>query len=54
LPEQTASNELVDIVVRGEGELAVKDLAKRVSSGEAIDDVAGITYKAEGATKSTP
>jgi anaerobic magnesium-protoporphyrin IX monomethyl ester cyclase len=54
LPEQTARHELVDIVVRGEGELIVKDLTQRLSAGCPIDDVAGITYKSEGEIKSTP
>ena len=43
LPEQTVSHELVDIVVRGEGELIVKDLANRLSNSQPIDTVAGIT-----------
>ena len=54
LPEQTARHELVDVVVRGEGELIVKDLAKQLSAGYPIDDVDGITYKSEGEIKSTP
>ena len=44
LPEQTASNDFVDIVVRGEGELIVKDLAVALSLNRPLDDVAGITY----------
>ena len=54
LPEQTVSHELVDIVVRGEGELIVKDLANRLSNSQPIDTVAGITYKSEGVIKSNP
>ncbi|HLN88867.1 MAG TPA: cobalamin-dependent protein, partial [Candidatus Binatia bacterium] len=31
LPEQTACNDLVDVVVRGEGELIIKDLANALT-----------------------
>ena len=54
LPEQTAKNNCVDVVVRGEGELIVTELANKLSRGEPLDDVAGITYKVEGAIKSNP
>lgn len=54
LPEQTAKDDLVDVVVRGEGELIVKDLANHLAAGEALDDVAGLTFKSEGEIRSTP
>jgi anaerobic magnesium-protoporphyrin IX monomethyl ester cyclase len=54
LPEQTASHELVDVVVRGEGELIVKDLANHLSMGKPLSEVAGVTYKSEGVIKSNP
>ncbi|MGA3058845.1 MAG: radical SAM protein [Candidatus Bathyarchaeia archaeon] len=54
LPEQTARNDLVDIVVRGEGELIIKDLAKKLSLNQSIDDVAGVTYIFNGSIKSNP
>ncbi len=53
LPEQTAKEDLVDIVVRGEGELIVKNLAICLASGDALGDVAGLTYKSEGKIRST-
>jgi len=52
LPEQTASNDFVDIVVRGEGELIVKDLAVALSLKRPLHDVAGITYSDNGSIKS--
>ena len=52
LPEQTASNDYVDIVVRGEGELIIKDLANALASGQPLDNVAGITYQVNGEIKS--
>ncbi len=57
LPEQAAVSELVDVVVRGEGELIVADLADRLAAGESLAAVNGLTYKsaAPGATvTSTP
>jgi radical SAM superfamily enzyme YgiQ (UPF0313 family) len=54
LPEQTAADELVDVVVRGESELVVGALADRLTSGEPLDDVNGLTFKDDGAVRSTP
>ena len=54
LPEQTAINDYVDIVVRGEGELIIKDLANALASGQPLDNVAGITYQVNGEIKSNP
>ena len=54
LPEQTASNDYVDIVVRGEGELIIKDLADAIAANQPLDGVAGITYTVNGAVKSNP
>ena len=54
LPEQTASNDFVDIVVRGEGELIIKDLANTLALNHPLDDVLGITYAINGAIKSNP
>ncbi len=54
LPEQTASNDYVDIVVRGEGELIIKDLANALALNRPLDDVAGITYNVNGSIRSNP
>ena len=54
LPEQTARNDFVDIVVRGEGELIIKDLANALTSNEPLEKVAGITYNSDGLLKSNP
>ncbi|MCW3995628.1 MAG: B12-binding domain-containing radical SAM protein [Candidatus Bathyarchaeota archaeon] len=51
LPEQTASNDFVDIVVRGEGELIIKDLAKALTENQPLDQVAGISYDVNGTIK---
>ena len=54
LPEQTAENDLVDVVVRGEAELVVGELAKKIVTGQKLDEVKGITYKAEGVVRNNP
>jgi anaerobic magnesium-protoporphyrin IX monomethyl ester cyclase len=54
LPEQTAKNDFVDIVVRGEGELIVKDLASALALNRPLEDVAGITYNVNGLIRSNP
>jgi radical SAM superfamily enzyme YgiQ (UPF0313 family) len=54
LPEQTASNSCVDVVVRGEGELIIKDLANALASGQPLENVLGVTYRVKGKVKSNP
>ena len=54
LPEQTAASELVDVVVRGEGEPVVGPLADRLAAREPLDDVKGVTFKSDGTISSTP
>ena len=54
LPEQTAINDFVDIVVRGEGELIIKDLANALALNRPLDDVAGITYAINGTIINNP
>jgi anaerobic magnesium-protoporphyrin IX monomethyl ester cyclase len=54
LPEQTAASELVDVVVRGEGEPVVGPLADRLAAREPLDDVPGVTFAADDTVVSTP
>ncbi|MGE5187971.1 MAG: B12-binding domain-containing radical SAM protein [Betaproteobacteria bacterium] len=54
LPEQTAKNNLVDIVVRGEGELIIKDLAHALAENRPLDSIKGIIYRSNGTIKSNP
>ena len=54
LPAQTAASELVDVVVRGESELVVGPLADALAAGEAPHDVKGLTFRDDGALRSTP
>lgn len=45
LPEETARNEYVDIVVRGDGEITLLELARAINRDRPISAVKGITYK---------
>ena len=54
LPEQTVASEFVDVVVRGEGEQAILELADKFSAAGPLDIVKGITFKATGTIRSTP
>jgi anaerobic magnesium-protoporphyrin IX monomethyl ester cyclase len=54
LPEQTVASEFVDIVVRGEGEKTLLELADKFSAGEPLDKIKGITFKSFGTIRSTP
>jgi anaerobic magnesium-protoporphyrin IX monomethyl ester cyclase len=54
LPEQTASSKFVDIVVRGEGEMTIVELARKLKANQPLDSVKGITYKKGKKIDSTP
>jgi len=54
LPEQTCSDELVDIVVVGEGEYTCLELAQAFKSQRPLSTVKGIFYKENGQILSTP
>ena len=54
LPEQTAADARVDVVVRGEGETVVGPLADALAAGEPLDAVAGITFAAGGGNGPAP
>ncbi len=44
-PGEIFTNDNVDVVVRGEPEYTVRDLAERIASGQSFQGVQGITYK---------
>lgn len=54
LPKQTIQSDMVDVVVRGEGDLTVKDLANALAQGQPLDEIAGITFKVNDTIKSNP
>jgi radical SAM superfamily enzyme YgiQ (UPF0313 family) len=53
MPEQTARNRFVDIVVRGEGEETLLELIERLEAGKPIDGTKGITFERDGEIYST-
>jgi len=54
LPEQTASHRLVDIVIRGDGEETIVELADSFAKGTPLGKVNGLTYRQEGEIVNTP
>ena len=54
LPEQTVCSEYVDVVVRGEGEVIIKELANTLSENGSLDTIDGITYKKNYTIKNNP
>jgi anaerobic magnesium-protoporphyrin IX monomethyl ester cyclase len=47
-PEQTLENDLVDVVVRGPGEITLLEIVQRYRMGEGLDGVAGLSFKRNG------
>jgi anaerobic magnesium-protoporphyrin IX monomethyl ester cyclase len=54
LPTQTLEAEYVDVVVRGQGEDSMLEIAQRLSDNTSLDDVQGIGFKREGKPHFTP
>lgn len=54
LPSQTLEANYVDIVVRGQGEESMLEVAERLALNEPLDDVAGIGFKRDGKLWFTP
>jgi anaerobic magnesium-protoporphyrin IX monomethyl ester cyclase len=54
LPTQTLEAEYVDLVVRGQGEETMLEVADRLRAGAPVDDVAGVGFKRDGRLHFTP
>ena len=54
LPEQSLQHSLVDIVVRGEGEHTVQELAHALLQGTDLSSVKGLNFKRDGMMIATP
>lgn len=54
LPEQTAKNPYVDIVVRGEGEETLLTLCENLKKNQELQDIPSITYQTKEGVKSNP
>ncbi len=48
LPEQTLAEDYVDLVIRGQGQIAATGLARRLTAGGALEGIPGLCYKHEG------
>lgn len=46
--DQTLENDLVDMVVRGQGEMTLLDVVRRLSAKDEMDGIAGLSFKREG------
>ena len=53
LPDQTILNEFVDVVVIGEGEKTLVDVARMIQSSGSLEDVPNIIFKKDGTTVAT-
>lgn len=54
LPVQTLKPDYVDIIVRGQGEESMLQIAQRLEAGAPLDDVKGVGFKREGKPVLTP
>ncbi|MEW6359780.1 MAG: radical SAM protein [Planctomycetota bacterium] len=54
LPDQTIAHPLVDVIVRGQGELTLLELAKVLKDGKSYEGVAGLTYQKDGKPVNNP
>jgi anaerobic magnesium-protoporphyrin IX monomethyl ester cyclase len=52
--ETVLDNSGTDIVVIGEGDITIKELARKIQKGEPYEDVAGIAFKRNGIITKTP
>ena len=54
LPEQTVINNDIDIVVRGDGEIPLLQIAQRLSNNKNLKCIKGITYKEKRIIRNNP
>jgi anaerobic magnesium-protoporphyrin IX monomethyl ester cyclase len=54
MPEETLESQHVDVVVRGEGESTIVNLAHKLEADEPLDEVAGLSFKSKDKIKTTP
>lgn len=48
VPNQTLQADLVDVVVRGQGELTLLEIVQRLAEGQRLADVRGMSHKVDG------
>lgn len=47
-PEQTLESPLIDIVVRGQGEITFRDIIHRIHTNRSLEGIPGVSYKQDG------
>ena len=50
LPEETLAEDYVDIVVRGQGQIAAVELSRRLAEGASLEGLSGVCYTQDGQT----
>ena len=53
-PKQVLENPYIDIVVKGQGEIALYELVKKIESGKNCEGVSGVHWKEDGRVFSNP
>lgn len=48
LPEQTLAEPYIDMVIRGQGQVAATELARRLAAAAPLDGISGLCYKRDG------
>ncbi len=48
LPEQVLAEDYVDVVIRGQGQIAATELARRLAAGGSLEEIPGLCYKQDG------
>src|SRR5258707_9795289 len=48
LPDETLSESFVDMVVRGQGELTIVEVARALANKHPLDNIAGLSWKKDG------
>jgi len=54
LPDETLSEPFVDIVVRGQAEIAIVEVAEALLAKRSLDGIAGVSFKSHGRRKHNP
>jgi radical SAM superfamily enzyme YgiQ (UPF0313 family) len=54
LPGETLREPFVDVVVRGQGELTLVEIAQALAVGQQLDEIAGLSWKREGFPQHNP
>src|SRR6201999_1768286 len=54
LPDETLSEPFVDIVVRGQGEITIVEIAEALAAKSSLQNIAGVSWKIRGQRRHNP